>query len=179
LTRILARVAAIAAAALMLAGCIISDHDVAADLQPQLPLTAKAYRDPDGKVTAFTVDGNAYLAREGDKPATRVRFFKIPEYAGYVFQFEGKNTDAKTHKTAVIYGYFLADVTSTGFVLRDWDNEATAHVPAHVNSLVTIDNESNFTVTDGRRDALYVIRELARANLPTKPTVYAAVDEAK
>jgi hypothetical protein len=179
LTRILAGVAAIAAAALMLAGCIISDHDVSAELQPQFPLTAKAYRDPDGKVMVFAVADNAYLAREGDKPATRVRFFKIPEYAGYVFQFEGKNTDAKAHMTGVIYGYFLADVTATGFVLRDWEKEATAHVPAQVNSLVTIDNEDNFTVKDGRRDALYVIRELARANLPTEPTVYTAVDEAK
>jgi hypothetical protein len=179
LPRVLARVAAIAAAALMLAGCIISDHDVSAELQPQFPLTAKAYRDSDGEVTVFTVAGNAYLAREGDKPATRVRFFKIPEYAGYVFQFEGTNTDAKTHKTSTMYGYFLADVTATGFVLHDWDKEATAHLPAHLNALVAIDNEGNFTVTDGRRDALYVIRELARANLPTKPTAYAAADEAK
>jgi hypothetical protein len=179
LTSILARIAAIAAAALMLAGCVISDHDVAAELQPQFPLAPKAYRDPDGKVMVFTVAGDAYLAREGDKPATRLRFFKIPEYAGYVFQFEGTSTDAKTHKTAVIYGYFLADVTATGFVLHDWDKEATSHVPAHVNSLVTIDNEDNFTIRDGRRDTLYVIRELARANLTTKPTVYTAVDDGK
>ena len=127
----------------------------------------------------FTRAGNDYLVLEGDKPGNRVRFFKIPEYAGYVFQFDGTNTDAQTHKTTVLYGYFLADVTATGFVLRDWDEEAVVHVPAHVNSLVTIDNESNLTVKEGRRDTLYVIRELARANLPSKPTVYTAADAAK
>ena len=179
MTRILARVAATAAAALMLAGCIISDHDVSTELQPQFPLTAKAYRDQDGEVTAFTVVGNAYLAREGDKPGNRVRFFKIPEYAGYVFQFEGTNTDAQTHKTAVLYGYFLADVTPTSFVLRDWEKEATDRIPAHVGPLVTVDNENNLTLKDGRRDTLDVIRELARANLPTKANVYTAVDDAK
>jgi hypothetical protein len=179
LPRILARVAAIAAAALMLAGCIISDHDVSAELQPQFPLTAKSYRDVDGKVTVFTVAGNAYLAREGDEPGNRVRFFKIPEYAGYVFQFEGSETDAQAHKTAVVYGYFLADVSATGFVLRDWEKQATDHIPAHLSSLVTIDNENNLTLKDGRRDTLYVIRELARANLPTKSNVYTAADEAK
>jgi hypothetical protein len=176
---IIARVAALVVAAFALAGCVISGYDISADLQPQFPLAPKAYRDPDGKVMVFTRAGNDYLVQEGDKPGNRVRFFKIPEYAGYVFQFDGTNTDAQTHKTTVLYGYFLADVTATGFVLRDWDKEAAAHVPAHVNSLVTIDNETNLTVKEGRRDTLYVIRELARADLATKPTVYTAADAAK
>jgi hypothetical protein len=175
LTRILARVAAIVAAALMLAGCIISDYDVSADLKPQFPLTAKAYRDGDGKVSTFEVSGNEYLSTEENKQVTHVRFFKIPEYSGYILQIVGLDSDKKT----VLYAYFLADVTATEFVFHEWPKDAIDKLPAKIAALATVSKEDNVVVKDGRRDTLAVIREMALARLPTRPSVLTAVSAAK
>ncbi len=177
--RILARIAGVAAVALALGGCIVSDYDISADLKPQFPLTAKAYRDSDGKITTFTVSGNDYLATDESKQVNHMRFFKIPEYSGYIFQYIGSDKDKQTGKPIFQYGYLLADVTATQFVLHDWPKEAVQKLPASIAALVTVDKEDNVVVKDARHDTLTVIREMARAKLPTRPSVMTAVSAAK
>jgi hypothetical protein len=177
--RLLARLGVVAAALCTLAGCIISEYDLAAELTPEFPLTGTAYRDPDGKIHRFKRVGNAYVVREGEDAGNSMRFFKIPEYSGYVFQYHAADKDQKTAKTTVKYGYYLADLTKTGFVIKDWTEQAVAQLPANVQRLVTADTEHNVTVKDAAHDTLTVVREMARANLPTKEFAYTSVDTAK
>jgi hypothetical protein len=65
--------------------------------------------------------------------------------------------------------YLFLKPTEKGFEVYSIDKLAKV-APAHLSKLVTpgfknSTNENEITITNGKRDTLYVVRELARANL--------------
>src|SRR5262245_25238564 len=100
---------AVAAVALWLGGCIISDYDISGELKPEFPLKAGAYVNKEGNVIDVTRLSGEYrvYSRKG-KDVSYVRLYKIAETPQYLLQFY----DRKERKK--IYYFFLA-VTDKGF----------------------------------------------------------------
>lgn len=155
------RLMAVAAAALSLSACIISTYDISAELKPEFPVKPGSYVNKEGNIVDVRKLANEYrvYSRKG-KDVSYARLFKIPEYSDYLFQFY----DRKEKK---IY-YFFVKMTEKGFDFYYID-KLPSTLPPHVAKLlndITDDDRRYNTVTvkDGKRDTLYVIRELSRTN---------------
>jgi hypothetical protein len=158
------RAAALAALALQLGACINSDYDLSAVLVPEFPVKPGLYvkaDDPDTVVDVRRVDNAYRIYNRRTKTTTFARLYRIPEYSDYVLQYYDRK-----RKPIV---YLFLKPTEKGFEVHDIEQLASS-VPAHLLKLlrpITEDarRENTVTVADGRRDTLYVVRELARANL--------------
>jgi hypothetical protein len=154
---------AIAVVALQLGACIISNYDISADLKLEFPIKSGTYVSNEGKVYRVRRVGYEYaVTRPKEKGTTYVRLLKIPEYSDYVFEFY-------EHKKNGPYNYMFLKTTEKGFDVYDIE-KLPDNLPEHVAKLLdpTTDDDRRYntvTVTNAKRDTLYVIRELSRANL--------------
>jgi len=155
------RLAAVVVVALQLGACINSDYDIAASLAPEFPVKPGVYAKADGTVVVLRKFGNAYkVYNRRAKETTYVRLFKVPEFSDYVLQYYDRKQKPIVH--------LLLKTTDKGFDIYDIENLASV-LPAHVEKFLAPITEAdrkdrNVTVVNGKRDTLYVIRELARAN---------------
>jgi hypothetical protein len=155
------RLVAVAAVALQLGACINSDYDIAASLAPEFSIKPGAYAKADGTVMVVRKVGDAYkVYNRRAKETTYVRLFKVPEFSDYVLQYYDRK-----QKPIV---YLFLKPTDKGFDVYDIEKLASV-LPDHVAKLLAPVTESdrrdnNVTVVNGKRDTLYVVRELARAN---------------
>jgi len=157
------RIFAIAVVALQLGACILSNYDIANDLKPEFPIKPGTY--VSGKGTTYVVrrSGDHYrITSPQEKETNYGRLFKIPEYPDYVFQFY----DDKKKP----YYYLFLKQTDKGFDIYDVGKLATV-LPEHLAKLVApiTDDDRKYntiTIANPKRDTLYLIRELSRANLP-------------
>jgi len=149
------------AVALQLGGCIVSDYDIVADLKPEFPIKSGTYVGSENEAIIRRV-GNEYVVTNPKKKDTAyVRLFKIPEYSDYIFEFyDHKNNE---------HNYMFLKTTEKGFEIYDIE-KVSDNLPEHVIKLlqpITDDyrRANTIHVTNAKRDTLYVIRELSRANL--------------
>ena len=155
------RLLAVLAVALQLGACIYSDYDLGSALKPEFPVKPGTYANDKNNVVVVRRFGDAYrVYNRGTKLATYAKLYKIPEYPDYLMQYYDRS------KKPIVY--LFLKTTENGFQIYTIDKLATV-VPAHVANLVTPGsnnnkNENEITITNGRRDTLYVVRELARAN---------------
>jgi hypothetical protein len=158
------RLLAIAAVTFQLGACIGSDYDLKTSLTPEFPVKPGTYVKVDSPDTVISVRrlGDAYrIYNRSTKLTTYARLYKIPEYEGYVLQYYDRR------KRPIIY--LFMKTTDKGFEIFYVENLATT-VPEHVAKLlvpITEEDRKNNTINiaNGRRDTLYVVREVARANL--------------
>ena len=157
------RLLTVAAVALPLGACIISDYNITDELKAEFPIAAGAYVNTEGNIIDVTRLRNEYrvYSRKG-KDISYARLQRIPETSAYLMQFY----DPK-EKPKKVY-YFFLKTTDDGFELYDLDKLA-ATLPDHVAKFladITDDDRRYNTVAvkDGRRDTLYVIRELTRTH---------------
>jgi hypothetical protein len=156
------RFLAIAAVALQLGGCIYSDYDISSSLKPMFPVKPGTYTKAGGPVIVVRRSGDAYqVYNRGTKLTTYARLFKIPEFPDYVMQYYDRK------KKPIVY--LFLKTTDKGFDVYNVEKLASV-LPEHLAKLLApgTDNnrsENEITVANGRRDTLYVVRELARANL--------------
>jgi hypothetical protein len=156
------QLSAIAAVTMLLGACINSDYDLAATMKPEFPVRPGNYVKADGSLVEVRRHGNGYrVNHRKDKTVTYARLFKIPEYPDYILQYYDR-------KEKPIVFLFLK-TTEKGFEVYDI-GKLPSVVPGHlVKLLVPItegDREyNNITIANGRRDTLYILREIARANL--------------
>jgi hypothetical protein len=155
------RLAAIAAVTLLLGGCINSDYDVAASMKPEFPVRPGAYIKADGGIIEVRKHGNAYrVTNRKDKEIVYARLFKLPEYPDYVMQYYDRR------KKPIVY--LFLKTTEKGFDVYDIEKLASV-VPEHLTKLLKPITESdrennNITIAQGKRDTLYILREITRAN---------------
>lgn len=148
--------------ALPLGACIISDHDISAELKPEFPIKPGSYINKEGNIVDITRLASEYrvYGRKG-KDVSYARLYRIPEASDYLFQFYDRKDRKKIY-------YFFVKMTEKGFDFYDLDKipeTAPAHVAKLLKDITDDDRRYNtVTVKDGKRDTLYVIRELARAN---------------
>jgi hypothetical protein len=153
---------AVAVVALPLGACITSKYDISADIKPEFPIKPGAYVNKEGTIIDVRKLGNEYrVYNRKNKDVSYARLYKIPEYSDYIFEFYEK-------RKPPIY-YFFLKTTDKGFDFYDIEKLPSA-VPEHITKLlgqVSDEERKNnvITVANGKRDTLYVIRELARANL--------------
>ena len=155
------RLAAVVVVALQLGACINSDYDIAGSLVAEFPVKPGVYAKADGTVVVLRKFGNAYkVYNRRAKETTYVRLFKVPEFSDYVLQYYDRKQKPIVH--------LFLKTTDKGFDIYDIEN-LTSVLPPHVEKLLapiteTDRKDRNVTVVNGKRDTLYVIRELARAN---------------
>ncbi len=157
------RAALVAALAFQLGACINSDYDLSAILVPEFPIKPGLYVKADAPDTVIDVRrlDNAYrIYNRRTKASTFARLYKIPEYPDYVLQYYDRK-----RKPIV---YLFLKPTDAGFEIYDIEQLAGA-VPEHLVKLLhpiseDAKRENTVTVVNGRRDTLYVVRELVRAN---------------
>jgi len=157
------RLLTVAVIALPLGACIISNYDVSDELKSEFPIASGAYVNKEGNIIDVTRQKSEYrvYSRKG-KDTSYVRLFRIPENPEYLLQFY----DPK-EKPKKIY-YFFLKTTDNGFDLYDLDKLPTT-IPEHIAKFLAdiTDDDRRYnvvTVKDGKRDTLYVIRELARTH---------------
>ena len=156
------RLLSVAVVALSLGACIISSHDVGTELKAEFPVKPGSYANKDGKISEVRRVGNEYrIVNAKTREASYARFYRTPEYAGYLFQFY----DRKDKK---VFYYFYATVTDDKIEFYDIDKLPT-NLPEHIAKLleeITADDRRYNTVhvKNAKRDTLYVIRELTRLN---------------
>jgi hypothetical protein len=161
------RFLAITAVALHLGGCIYSDYDISPSLKPEFPVKPGTYAKAGGPVIVIQRSGDAYQAyNRSNKLTTYARLFKIPEFPDYVMQYYDRK------KKPIVY--LFLKITDKGFDVYTVDKLATV-VPEHLAKLLAPGKDNNssnneITIANGRRDTLYVVRELARANLKMNVT---------
>ena len=152
----------IAIVALPLSACIVSDHDLAADLKPEFPIAPATYSAGPDKIYVVRRENDAYtITNPIDKETINVRLFKIAEYDGYILDMYERGKP--------MHNYMFLKTTEKGFDVYDID-KLPARLPPSVAKLVDPiaqdDHTYNtITVTDGKRDTLTIIRELGRAKL--------------
>lgn len=156
------RLVAVVAVGLQLGACIYSDYDLSSTLKPEFPLKPGTYvKDKDNVIVARR-EGDAYrVYNRRTKLTAYARLYKIPEYSDYVLQYNDRK------KKPIVY--LFLKVTDKGFDVYTIDKLATV-VPEHIAKLLkpgpsNSRSENEITVADGKRDTLYAVRELARANL--------------
>jgi hypothetical protein len=160
--RQICQILAVVAVALQLGGCIYSDYDLSSTLKPEFPLKIGTYAKDKDKIIDVRRFGDAYrVYNRSTKRTTYAHLYKIPEYPDYLFQYNDRK------KKPIVY--LFLKVTDKGFDVYTIDKVATA-VPEHLAKLVTqgsnnSKNENEITINSGRRDTLYVVREMARAGL--------------
>ena len=153
---------AVVAVALQLGGCIYSNYDLSSTLKPEFPIKPGTFAKDDKGTIVVRRYGDAYRVYNGStKLTTFARLYKIPEYPDYLMQYSDR-------KEKLIVYLFLKP-TEKGFKIYTIDKLAKV-VPTHLSKLVTSGsknstNENEITITNGKRDTLYVVRELARADL--------------
>jgi len=161
----LRRLLAVAAVALPLGACITSKYDIGADLKPEFPIKPGAYVNKEGTIIDVRKLATEYrVFNRKNKDVSYARLYKIPEYPDYVFEFYEKRKPPTY--------YFYLKTTDKGFDFYDID-DLPGTVPEHLKPLlaqVTDEEKKNnmIAVANGKRDTLYVIREVSRANLKMK-----------
>ena len=159
------RLVATAAVFLQLGACINSDYEIASSFKPEFPVKPGTYAKGDGTIIVIRKIGNAYEVRNRSTKVTAyARLFKIPEFSDYVLQYY----DRKQQPIV----YLFMKTTDKGFDIYDIEKLPSV-LPAHVAKLLAPIKEAdhrdnNVTIVNGKRDTLYVVRELARANLKMK-----------
>jgi hypothetical protein len=160
--RFVCRLAAVAAVALQASACINSDYDLSVSLKPEFPIKPGVYvKDANTSIVVHRL-GDAYRVYNRRTNLTAyARLYKIPEYSDYVLQYY----DIK--KKPIVF--LFLKTTDKGFDVYDIDKLAIS-VPDHLTKLLAPITENDkkdntITVVNGRRDTLYVVREIARANL--------------
>ena len=160
--RKICQILAVVAVALQLGACIYSDYDLSSTLKPEFPLKVGTYAKDKDNIIDVRRFGDAYrVYNRSTKFTTYAHLYKIPEYPDYLFQYNDRK------KKPIVY--LFLKVTDKGFDVYTIDKVATA-VPEHLAKLVTqgsnnSKNENEITINNGRRDTLYVVREMARAGL--------------
>ena len=156
------RLVAVVAVALQLGACIYSDYDISTSLKPEFPIKPGTFAKDKDNVVIVHRDGDAYrVYNRRTKLTAYARLYKIPEYSDYVLQYYDRK------KNPIVY--LFLKVTDKGFDVYTVEKLATV-VPEHVAKLLapgtaTNRSDNEITIANGRRDTLYVVRELARANL--------------
>ena len=156
------RLMAVVAVALQLGACIYSDYDLSSTLKSDFPIKPGTFAKDDKGTVVVRRYGDAYrVYNSSTKLTTYARLYKIPEYPDYLMQYY----DRKEKLTA----YLFLKPTEKGFEVYTIDKIAKV-VPEHLSKLVTPGyknsaNENEITIPNGKRDTLYVVRELARAGL--------------
>lgn len=156
------RLVAVVAVALQLGACIYSDYDLSSTLKPEFPLKPGTYAKDKDNVIVARRDGDAYrVYNRRTKLTTYARLYKIPEYSDYLLQYNDRK------KKPIVY--LFLKVTDKGFDVYAIEKISTI-VPEHIAKLLkpgpsNSSSENEITVANGKRDTLYVVRELARAGL--------------
>jgi hypothetical protein len=157
------RLFAIVVVAQQLGACINSDYDLSLTLKPEFPVKLGTYAKTEGgTLVVIRKAGDAYqIYNRTNKLTTYVRLYKIPEFPDYVMQYYDRK------KNPIIY--LFLKITEKGFEIYDIDKLGSV-APEHVVKLLKPISEqdhkdNNITVANGKRDTLYVVRELARASL--------------
>jgi hypothetical protein len=157
------RLAAIVGLALHLGACIYSDYDLASSLTPEFPVKPGVYVNADTPDTVIDIRraGNAYrVYNRRTKRTTYARLYRIPEFSDYLLQYY----DRKEKPVA----YFFLKTADNGFDIYMIERMPSL-VPEHLIGLlqpITEDDkrDNSITIANGRRDTLYVVRELVRTN---------------
>jgi len=156
------RLVAVVVVAMQLGACIYSDYDISPNLKPEFPIKPGTFAKDKDTVVDVRKIGDAYrVYNRRTKLVAYARLFKIPEYPDYVMQYYDR-----TKKPIV---YIFLKTTDKGFEVYTIEKLVSV-VPDHLTKLLTPGTSTNrseneITVANGRRDTLYVVRELARANL--------------
>ena len=157
------RLMAVVAVAMQLGACIYSDYDLSSTLKSELPLKVGIFAKDKDNVVEVRRFGDAYrVYNRRTKLTAYARAYKIPEYPDYLLQYYVRNK-----KEPIVY--LFLKITDKGFDVYTIDKLATV-APEHVAKLLkpgpsNSKSENEITIANGRRDTLYVIRELARAGL--------------
>jgi hypothetical protein len=157
------RLLAVVAVALQLGACIYSDYDLSSTLKPEFPVKPGTFAKDKDKLIDVRRFGDAYrVYNRSTKFTAYARVYKIPEYSDYLLQYY----DRKKKEPIV---YLFLKVTEKGFDVYTIEKLAKV-VPEHVAKLLkpgpsNSSSENEITIANGRRDTLYVVRELARAGL--------------
>jgi hypothetical protein len=156
------RLSAVAFIALQLGACINSDYDLSSILKSETPIKPGTFTKKDGTSTVVVRRfGDAYrVYNRSTKQSTFARLYKIPEYPDYLMQYYDRS------KKPIVY-LFLRP-TEKGFDIYDIE-KITAALPDHVLALLkpisqSDSNDNTINVINGKRDTLYVIREVVRYN---------------
>jgi hypothetical protein len=161
----LRRLFAVAVIALPLGACITSKYDIGSDLKPEFPIKPGSYVNREGTIIDVRRLATEYrVFNRKNKDVSYARLYKIPEYSDYVFEFYDK-------RKPPIY-YFYLKTTEKGFDFYDIEN-LPGTVPEHLKPfLAQVSDEEKknnvIAVANGKRDTLYVIREVSRTNLKMK-----------
>ena len=163
--RPMCRLLAVVAVALQLGACINSDYDLSSSLTPVFPVKPGAYAKDKDHVVVIRKIGDAYqVYHRRTKDTLYARLYKIPEYSDYLLQYYDRKKDPIV--------FLFLKITDKGFDIYDIEDLATV-VPEHLTKLLKPITENdkrdnNITIANGRRDTLYLVREIARANLKMK-----------
>jgi len=152
--------------AILLTGCFSSDYDVSQQLKIEFPVSAGRYvltssAGSDGFYYTVTRRDDHYevVTHSPDNSSQRIllRFYRVPEFDGYVAQlWDGSDSGGRRN---YMYAYARAEGERVTFLSLP---------PGHYDELpqdlkALLDGESDkIVVRDGARDALYVVREVAR-----------------
>jgi hypothetical protein len=157
------RLAAFAAVALSLGACINSDYDLSTSLTSEFPVKPGTFvksNDP-GTVIVVRREGGAYRVHNPKtKTTTYARLYKIPEYSEYLMQYYDRK------KRQIVF--LFLKTTDKGFDIYDIE-KLPSTVPEHLIKLLKPITESdkrdnNINIVNGKRDTLYIVRELLRPN---------------
>jgi hypothetical protein len=157
------RLLAVAVVALQLGACIYSDYDLSSTLKPEFPLKAGTFAKDKDNVVEVRRFGDAYrVYNRRTKLTAYARAYKIPEYPDYLLQYYARNK-----KEPIVY--LFLKIADKGFDIYTIDKLANV-VPGHLAKLLkpgpsNSRSENEITIANGKRDTLYVIRELARSDL--------------
>jgi hypothetical protein len=157
------RLFAVVAVALQLGACIYSDYDLSSTLKPEFPIKPGTFVKDKDNVVDVRRSGDAYrVYNRRTKLTAFAKLYKIPEYSDYLLQYY----DGKKKEPIV---YLFLKVTDKGFDVYTIEKIAKV-MPEHIAKLLkpgpsNSNSENEITVANGKRDTLYVVRELARAGL--------------
>jgi len=161
--RQICQILAVVAVALQLGGCIYSDYDLSSTLKSEFPVKPGTYAKDKDNIIEVRRFGDAYrVYNRRTKLTAYARLYKIPEYSDYLLQYY----DRKKKEPIV---YLFLKITGKGFDVYTIEKVATV-VPEHLAKLLrpgpsNSRSENEITIANGRRDTLYVLREMARAGL--------------
>jgi len=147
---------------LALSGCVYSDHDLASELAPELPLADGPYLDAKGAELRVEKADRLYRITDPDDETYEVAFFRTRDYDGFVVRIDPERVGAagRTDPTKFAYGFARQVGGSMEFYLIDEAEPLPPEVAALVQHRPSDDH--GFSVRD-EKDTLHVLGLAAKS----------------
>lgn len=159
--RALARFALICVLLFPLAGCIYSDHDLAADLAPEFPLADGSYLDAKGAELRVEKVDRLYRITDPDDETYEVAFFRMRDYDGFVVRMDPERVgvSGRNDPTKFAYGFARQAGGAMEFYLIDEAEPLPSEIATFVQHKPSDDH--GFSVRD-ETDTLHVLGLVAK-----------------